>query len=186
MLHYPPLQCFVFFFVRKRRADSGGLGLGLLSSKTLTFKHSLLSFHVSVSPRLYFLLSLLVCFFLSHPAPSFFPFPSICLRWMCICLSPQWSAWWIGSLVKKSFSAFCFWQRQVSRNCCRQVYVQHVHVSNLHLQCWSSLSLCTQAHWIWNETMAITCRWLFFRTVLTRMIPFLQLQRGKCITSAPY
>lgn len=30
--------------VRKQRADSGGLGLGLLSFKTLSFKHSLLSF----------------------------------------------------------------------------------------------------------------------------------------------
>lgn len=101
------------FRVRKQRADSGGLGLGQLSSKTLTLKHSLLPLHVSVNPRLHFLLSLSVCFFsASVPLPSFPP-EHLSLVDAYLSFSPPEC---FGGLKKKFFRVL-FLMLTVYRNC---------------------------------------------------------------------
>lgn len=115
---FTPLGCSVLC-VRKQTADSGRLGLGLMSSKTLTFKQSLLFFHFLVEPCPYCLLSLSFCPSQSIHLSS--PLLSVCLWWMCVCLSPL-AYCWLWSL-SKSCLALCFWHCQVSRNCSRQVCV---------------------------------------------------------------
>ncbi len=144
---FTPLRCSVFC-VRKQRAGSG-LGLGLLSLKTLTFKHSLLSFHVSVGPYLHFLLSVLVSFSLGLFASPlhFSTLPSVSLWWMCLFLSLH------RKVHSKSFSAFCFWCWHVSRNSSGQVCVcACVQSSYEAVHCFAFVLQCTgleMKQWLW-------------------------------------
>lgn len=133
MKRFTPLCCFC---VRKQRADTGGLELGLLSSKTLTFKHSLLS------PRLgHPMSSLSLALILLPPLPLGFLTPSLLSVWLwrtCVCLSPHHSR------------KFCVWQWQVSRNETMMFVIQPPEslLSDVSLV---SLALGTQTTWLGNN-----------------------------------
>lgn len=99
MLHSTPLQCFF----RKQRADSVGLGLRLLSSKTP--KHCFLSFYISVDPHHHLFSSLLVFFFLGLSASP------LLLCWLSVFGGYAFvflltSVLFIRFLIKKFFGRF--------------------------------------------------------------------------------